>query len=209
MKLKSNNKLRGESLPKKYLKYHIILLSFFLSVTLLPTMAQKRVKASYYANKFHGRLTASGKKFDMHKMTCAHKKYPFGTLLKVRNPKNDKEVVVEVTDRGPFIKGRSIDLSYAAAKSIGLIPYGVMTVEYEVIDEIPLDMEDVRTANANVVPLAMLSAHELLFHISEIPIKQIKNTKLSPFLVTQQSITTVKRQKKKCKNIFKRFLYFF
>lgn len=71
----------------------------------------QKVKASYYANKFHGRKTASGALYHKDSLTCAHKTLPFGTILKVRNPRNDKEVYVKVTDRGPFIKGRTIDLS--------------------------------------------------------------------------------------------------
>lgn len=74
--------------------------------------------ASYYADKFHGKKTASGKIFDMHKYTCAHKNLPFGTKLKVTNEKNGKFVIVEVTDRGPFVKGRELDLSKRAFKDI-------------------------------------------------------------------------------------------
>lgn len=74
--------------------------------------------ASYYADRFHGKKTASGKLFDMNKYTCAHKKLPFGTMLKVTNEKNGKFVIVEVTDRGPFVKGRELDLSRKAFKDI-------------------------------------------------------------------------------------------
>jgi rare lipoprotein A len=104
--------------------------------------SQQKVKASYYANKFHGRKTASGDLYHKDSLTCAHKTLPFGTILKVRNPKNDKEVFVKVTDRGPFIKGRTIDLSLAAAKKLGVIHHGVATVEFtrmENLDRIPMD----------------------------------------------------------------------
>lgn len=70
--------------------------------------------ASYYADKFHGRKTASGKLFDMNKLTAAHKKLPFGTIIKVTNEKNGKSVIVEINDRGPYVKGREIDLSRKA-----------------------------------------------------------------------------------------------
>ena len=70
--------------------------------------------ASYYAEKFHGRKTASGKIFNMNKLTAAHKKLPFGTILKVTNEKNGKSVIVEINDRGPYVKGREIDLSKKA-----------------------------------------------------------------------------------------------
>jgi len=79
---------------------------------------KEKVHASYYADRFHGKRTASGKIFDMNKMTAAHKKLPFGTLVKVTNEANGKFVIVEITDRGPFVKGREIDLSKKAFKAI-------------------------------------------------------------------------------------------
>lgn len=87
------------------------------------------VVASYYANSLHGRKTASGALYNKYEMTCAHKTLPFGTILKVRNIRNDSVVYVKVTDRGPFVKGRSIDLSYAAARELGMIGRGVIRVE--------------------------------------------------------------------------------
>jgi rare lipoprotein A len=79
---------------------------------------KKDVQASYYANKFNGRRTASGKKFDNTKYTAAHRKLPFGTKLRVTNESNGKFVLVEVTDRGPFSRGREIDLSRRAFMDI-------------------------------------------------------------------------------------------
>ncbi|MDX9949878.1 MAG: septal ring lytic transglycosylase RlpA family protein [Candidatus Cloacimonadaceae bacterium] len=87
--------------------------------------------ASYYGKKFHGRKTASGEVYNQHAMTCAHKTLPFQTLLKITNPKNGKNVIVRVTDRGPFIRGRDIDLSYGAAKEIGMLAAGVAKVQVE------------------------------------------------------------------------------
>jgi rare lipoprotein A len=75
---------------------------------------KKSAHASYYGDKFHGRRTASGKKYDMYKLTAAHKKLPFGTIVKVTNEANGKSVIVEITDRGPFVRGREIDLSKKA-----------------------------------------------------------------------------------------------
>lgn len=75
---------------------------------------KKSVHASYYADKFHGRRTASGKLFDMNKLTAAHKTLPFGTIVKVTNEMNGKSVIVEINDRGPFVRGREIDLSKKA-----------------------------------------------------------------------------------------------
>lgn len=85
----------------------------------------REVVASWYGEPFHGRMTASGKKFNMYAMTCAHKTFPFGTQLKVSNLDNGKSVNVVVNDRGPFVYGRDVDLSYAAAKKIGLVGKGV------------------------------------------------------------------------------------
>ena len=79
---------------------------------------KKNAHASYYADKFHGRKTASGKKFDNNAYTAAHKKLPFGTKLKVTNEANGKFVIVEITDRGPFSKAREIDLSRRAFMDI-------------------------------------------------------------------------------------------
>lgn len=80
--------------------------------------------ASYYADKFTGRKTASGKRFDNNKFTAAHRKLPFGTKVKVTNLANNKWVIVEITDRGPFTKGRDIDLSKRAFMLIASSRYG-------------------------------------------------------------------------------------
>lgn len=90
--------------------------------------------ASYYAAKFHGRRTASGETFDNGDMTAAHRTLPFGTLVRVTNPANGASVVVRVNDRGPFTKGRMIDVSRAAAEQLGLIARGHATVELALIE---------------------------------------------------------------------------
>lgn len=79
---------------------------------------KKDVHASYYANKFNGRRTASGKRFDNNKYSAAHRKFPFGTILRITNEETGKSVFVEVTDRGPFSRGREIDLSKKAFMEI-------------------------------------------------------------------------------------------
>ena len=86
-------------------------------------------KASWYGKKFEGRRTASGEIFDMHKKSAAHKTLPLGTHVKVLNLSNNKYTIVHINDRGPFVKGRIIDLSYAAAKEIFLIGPGVADVK--------------------------------------------------------------------------------
>jgi len=102
------------------------------------------VVASWYGEDFHGRPTSSGEPFDMNALTCAHKEYPFGTKLKVTNTSNNKSVECIVNDRGPFIKGRDIDLSYAAARQIDLIAPGIATVLIEVQGR---DTSYIRTVN--------------------------------------------------------------
>ncbi len=89
--------------------------------------------ATYYSDKFHGRRTASGAKYDKDELTCAHKQLPFGTRVRVVNLENKKEVVVVVTDRGPYAPGRIVDLSKAAARKVGLLQAGVHKVRLEVV----------------------------------------------------------------------------
>jgi len=84
--------------------------------------------ASWYGPGFHGRKTANGERFDMEELTAAHKTLPFGTRVLVQNPRNGKEVVVRINDRGPFIQGRVIDLSKAAASALGMKSRGHDTV---------------------------------------------------------------------------------
>ena len=90
-------------------------------------------KSSYYGSKFHGRQTANGEIFDMYKLTAAHRDLPFETLIKVTNTSNNKSVVVHVNDRGPFVAGRILDLSYGAAQKIDMVDQGVATVTIEII----------------------------------------------------------------------------
>jgi len=99
--------------------------------------------ASYYADKFHGRRTASGELYHKDSMTCAHMRLPFGTILKVRNPKNNRTVYVRVTDRGPYSKNRILDLSRAAARELDFISSGLAMVEITPITsfEIPYRIE--------------------------------------------------------------------
>jgi len=89
--------------------------------------------ASYYAKKFQSKPTASGELYDRSKKTAAHKKLPFGTKVKVTNIENSKSVIVKINDRGPFVKGRIVDLSDSAFSSIASLEAGVVEVRIEVI----------------------------------------------------------------------------
>lgn len=86
-------------------------------------------KASYYGNEFNGRKTASGSVYNKNKLTAAHKTLPFGTVVTVKNTANGKTVKVTITDRGPFVKGRIIDLSEKAASDIDMVNQGVAQVQ--------------------------------------------------------------------------------
>ena len=112
---------------------HLLPLTSYLSLLTSKTNAQgvQTGKASYYAKKFSGRKTASGERLHHDSLTCAHRTYPFGTQLKVTNPANGKTVIVRVTDRGPYVKGRIIDLSVRAAKELGIIAQGIAPVVVE------------------------------------------------------------------------------
>ncbi len=89
--------------------------------------------ASYYGKKFHGRKTASGEIFNMYKFSAAHKTLPLGSVVKVTNLSNNKSIVVKINDRGPYVGARVLDLSYAAAKSLGYIRKGLTRIKAKVI----------------------------------------------------------------------------
>ncbi len=89
--------------------------------------------ASWYGPDFHGKLTASGEVYDMYGMTAAHKTLPFGTILRLTNPDTGAAATITITDRGPFVPGRDIDLSYRVAKDIGVIGPGVLAVMVQYI----------------------------------------------------------------------------
>jgi len=110
-----------------------VLLSILTILSFMPCHAQKKQhgKASYYSKRSTGARTASGQKLHHDSLTCAHRFYPFGTILKVTNLNNNKSVLVKVIDRGPFGRGRIIDLTWAAAKAIGMLAQGVATVKVE------------------------------------------------------------------------------
>lgn len=120
-------------------KYHV-LSALVGALLLLPLGAEELLTAetyaSYYGEAFNGRPTSSGEIFDMNAYTAAHKTLPFGTFLEVTNLENGKKVVVRVNDRGPFVPNREIDLSKAAAKSLGMISRGITRVSIKRVDSL-------------------------------------------------------------------------
>lgn len=131
--------MRKNKKPFFYLFRLVILITFLASCSSVHTKAsfssvykKSSTVASWYGPKFHGRPTASGEIFNMYAMTCAHKEYPFGTRVQVTNVLNNRSAECIVNDRGPFVEGRDIDLSYAMAKEIELIGVGTGKVLLEV-----------------------------------------------------------------------------
>jgi rare lipoprotein A len=130
----------------------LMLLCICFLVACAPKVAQPPQSAyivsSWYGPDFHGKPTASGERYNMYAMTCAHREYPFGTKLRVTNTENDKSTICVVNDRGPFIAGRDLDLSYAAAKQIGLIGPGTAKVRIDYLGRDMTYVKDVKYSGA-------------------------------------------------------------
>ncbi len=125
--------------------FALSILVFFTLLT-APVHAAEEFQgtASWFGNKFHGKLTASGEPFDMFSMTAAHKKLPFGTILLVTNTANGRQAAMRVNDRGPFSKKRILDVSFAAAGKLGMYNSGTAQVHVEIVGDTngnPLDPE--------------------------------------------------------------------
>ena len=112
----------------------VLIFSFFLPLSSLSFERYIQYgKASWYGRKFHGKKTASGERFNKQNFTGAHKLLPFGTIIRVTNLRNGKDVYVRINDRGPFVTGRIVDISRAAAEAIGFRKRGVAKVRVEVV----------------------------------------------------------------------------
>jgi rare lipoprotein A len=118
------------------LKNVLILLIFCLVCVFAE--AQEVGLASYYHDYFTGKTTANGEKYDPNQLTAAHKSLPLGTVIKVINQENNKSVIVRINDRGPYVKGRILDLSKVAAIQLGIIESGFAKVSYEIIENKPV-----------------------------------------------------------------------
>lgn len=117
----------------------ILLISCLLAIS---AGAQEAGFASYYNDYFTGKMTASGEKYDPNKLTAAHKSLPIGTMIKVTNLDNDKSVIVRVNDRGPYVKGRILDLSKSAASQLGILLSGFGRVSYTIIESSIVQVKD-------------------------------------------------------------------
>ncbi len=117
--------------------------------------------ASWYGSKFHGRDTASGEKYNMYDMTAAHKNLPIPVFVRVKNLDNGQELIVKVNDRGPFVDGRIIDLSFAAARKLGIYESGTANVEIEALSEAYRREDATVTQLANVPSSAQPDAGDV------------------------------------------------
>lgn len=132
---KLNKRILKTARPIDYFRKQLLIWGCLLGLAsscapvLTRNMQVETGKASYYANKFEGRKTASGQIYRHRKMTAAHRSLPFGTEVKVTNLQNGKSVKVEINDRGPFVAGRIIDVSQKAAKKLEMVHQGVVSVE--------------------------------------------------------------------------------
>lgn len=139
--VRSNSGVKGLCIPKKYRHFMSRGDSFKARVRVL-RCGENGIRrcpahisgyASWYGPKFHGRRTASGARFNMYDYVAAHRSLPFGTILLVKNIENGRVVKVKVIDRGPYVRGRHLDLSYAAAKKLGMLGKGVVPFVARVI----------------------------------------------------------------------------
>lgn len=159
----------------------IVLVAFFVLIsTLFPLTAQigftQTGKASYYADRFHGRKTHYGEKYDMNAYTAAHRELPQGTKIKVTNTKNNKSVIVRVNDLGPFSHGRILDISKAAARDIEMLSQGVATVTLEVVELSP-DAKKTESPETKTIK-------------NDTPTSTIKSTKPPSVDVTSSNVIT-------------------
>jgi rare lipoprotein A len=128
----------SKGVPEKTEDYYVINGERYYPIDSAKGFVQTGI-ASWYGDDFHGKKTANGEVYDMHKKNAAHTILPFDTYVKVTNLRNKKYTIVRINDRGPFVKGRIIDLSYSAAKEIDLIEPGTTQVEVMALNKNQID----------------------------------------------------------------------
>lgn len=153
-------------------------------------------KASFYADKFEGRPTASGEKYKHSKLTAAHKSLPFGTKVKVTNVANSQTVEVIINDRGPYVDGRIIDLSKSAAEKLGFVNLGLAEVQVEVIDAGPGKTSD------PVQVIGQVSVEEKEFYDFEI--ERLQPTGFGVQIGTYQELVNLMRLADNLKNSYQK-----
>lgn len=168
--------------------YNMRKTAFSIVFALLTTslLAQTQAgKASFYADKFEGRPTASGEKYKHNKLTAAHKTLPFGTKVRVTNTTNNQSVEVVINDRGPYVDGRVIDLSKSAAEKLGFVNLGLADVKIEVVDA-----GDGKTSDAPR-PIGQVSVEEKEFYDFEV--ERNKPTGFGVQIATYQELVNLMR----------------
>jgi rare lipoprotein A len=122
---------------------------------------KERGIASWYGDDFHGWVTASGEIYDMHSLTAAHRTLPLGTLVRVTNVVNGRHVVIRINDRGPYVNGRILDVSYAAAKRLDMLRDGISAMQLEVVGQHGLgaNLSDLTGEQGGAVPSQETALH--------------------------------------------------
>jgi rare lipoprotein A len=170
-----------------------------LTLTFITSVSLGQVqtgKASFYADKFDGRPTASGEKYRHNKLTGAHKTLPFGTKVKVTNVANNKSVEVVINDRGPYIEGRVIDVSKSAAELLEFVHQGLADVKLEIVD--PGDGK----SKSQVAPVDHVSVEEKEFYDFEI--SRLKPKGFGVQIGTYQELVNLMRLSDNLKNSYKK-----
>ena len=153
-------------------------------------------KASFYADKFEGRTTASGEKYRHNKLTAAHKTLPFGTKVKVTNLANNQSVEVTINDRGPYVDGRIVDLSKAAAEQLGFINLGLTEVKLEV-----MDAGDGK-GKTQTIPIDQVSIDEKEFY--DLAVARLNPKGFGVQIGTYQELVNLMRLSENLKNSYKK-----
>lgn len=153
-------------------------------------------KASFYADKFEGRTTASGEKYKHNKLTAAHKTLPFGTKIRVTNVANAKSVEVVVNDRGPYVDGRVVDLSKSAAEALDFINLGLADVTVEIIDA------GDGKGKTQPVSIERVSVDEKEFY--DLSISRLKPNGFGVQIGTYQELVNLMRLSENLKNSYKK-----
>jgi len=172
------------------------LLSALLALSLGAYAQVQTGKASFYADKFEGRPTASGEKYRHNKLTAAHKTLPFGTKVRVTNLANNQAVEVVINDRGPYVDGRIIDLSRSAAEKLGFVNLGLAEVKVEVVDA--------GDGKGKTLPVAIgqVSVDEKEFY--ELSISRLRPRGFGVQIGTYQELVNLMRLSENLKNSYKR-----
>ncbi len=169
----------------------IFSLAFFSSCTqiaLPPSEAVQTGLASWYGPDFHGKTTSSKEVYDMNDLTAAHRYLPFGTYVMVTNLDNSKSIIVRINDRGPFVEGRIIDLSYAAAKTLDMVGPGVIPVRIEVLEEYS---PKISSQKFSVQVGAFVQKKNAIALRNELQ-KKFKNVTITPFRTVNQTYYRVR-----------------